>query len=82
MADDQEFKEADAAVAQAVKTFVGEIEQMFAKWEAVAPTYIIEAVLLELATDLSDLTSDMKTVVGEDTSRLLDALVEYRDSDG
>ena len=39
------------------------------------------AVLLELATDLSDLTSDMKTVVGTDTSRLLDALVEYRDSD-
>ena len=78
MADDQEFKEADAAVAQAVKTFVGEIEQMFAKWD---PTYILEAVLLELATDLSDLTSDMKTVVGTDTSRLLDALVEYRDSD-
>ena len=76
--DDQEFKEADAAVAQAVKTFVGEIEQMFAKW---GPTYILEAVLLELATDLSDLTSDMKTVVGTDTSRLLDALVEYRDSD-
>ena len=78
MADDQEFTAADAAVAQAVKTFVSEIEQMFAKWN---PTYVLEAVLLELATDLSDLTSDMKTVVGSDTAKLLDALVEYRDSD-
>ena len=53
---------------------------MFSKWEAVAPSYIVERALVRLATDLSELTDDLKTVAGPATAKLLDALVAYRDS--
>jgi hypothetical protein len=44
---DRQFEEADAAVTQAVTRFASEIESMFGKWEAVAPPYIIQNMLLE-----------------------------------
>jgi hypothetical protein len=39
---DRQFDEADAAVTQAVTRFASEIQSMFGKWEAVAPSYIIQ----------------------------------------
>ena len=78
--DERHFQEAEVAVTRAVEAFAGEIESMFAKWETVPPSYIMEHALLELATVLSELTDDLKTVAGPATAKLLDALVAYRDS--
>ena len=60
MADDRQFDEADAAVTQAVSEF----ESMWGRWDTVAPSYIVESALLELATELSALTDDIKDVAG------------------
>ena len=79
MVDDQ-FDAANAATDALVEAFVSEIGRMFSKWEAVAPSYIVERALTRPATDLSNLTDDLKTVAGPATSKLLDALVAYRDS--
>ena len=80
MADDRQFDAADAAVTQAVTAFVSEFESMWRRWDTVAPSYIVESALLELATELSALTDDIKDVVGPATLKLLDAFVDYRDS--
>ena len=78
MADDRQFDEADAAVTQAVTAFVSEFESM-REMDTVAPTYIVESALLELATELSALTDDIKDVAGPATLKLLDAFADYRD---
>ena len=52
---ERQFDEADAAVTQAVTRFASEIESMFGKWEAIAPPYIIQNMLLELCTKVSKL---------------------------
>ena len=79
MVDDQ-FDAANAATGALVEAFVSEIERMFSKWEAVAPSYIVERALVGLSTGLSELTDDLKTIAGPATSRLLDALAAYRGS--
>ena len=43
--------------------------------------HVIESTLLELCTELSVLASDIKTVAGPATVKLLDALAAYRDSE-
>ena len=48
---DTEFSEADDAVVKAVAILVGEIEQMFGRWQAVHPAYIVEVALLALAEE-------------------------------
>ena len=48
---DRQFDEADAAVTQAVIRFASEIQSIFGKWEAVAPSsYIIQNMLLNAGT--------------------------------
>jgi hypothetical protein len=74
---DRQFDEADAAVTQAVTRFASEIESMFGKWEAVAPPYIIENMLLELCTEVSKLAHEAR--VEPETSKLLDAMNDYQD---
>ena len=50
---------------------------MFGKWEAVAPPYIIENMLLELCTEVSKLAHEAR--VEPETSKLLDAMNDYQD---
>ena len=76
---DRQFEEADAAVTLAVTRFASEIESMFGKWEAVAPPYIIQNVLLELCTKVSKLADEAKDIVEPETLKLLDAMDEYKD---
>jgi hypothetical protein len=79
--DEKQVQEADAAIMQAVTAFVSEFESMWGRWENVAPAYVIESTLLELCTELSVLSADIKTVGGPATVKLLDALAAYRDSE-
>jgi hypothetical protein len=79
MTDD--FDDADAAVTLAVTTFVNEIESLFDKWKDVAPSYIVESALVELSAEVSKLTDEFKGIVGPATSKLLDALADYRGSE-
>ena len=77
---DSEFQEADEAVARAVTTFVSDIDQAMVKWEAVAPSYILESVLSDLCSELPKLADGLESAVGPATQKLLGALAEYRDS--
>ena len=80
--DDPQFEDADAAVTRTVTAFVNEIESMWGRWEdAVSPSYIVESALVELSAEVSKLTDAFKDVVGPATSKLLDALADYRDSE-
>ena len=55
---------------------------MWGRWEdAVSPSYIVESALVELSAEVSKLTDEFKDVVGPATSKLLDALADYRDSE-
>jgi hypothetical protein len=76
---ERQFQKADAAVDQAVAAFMSEIEPMLGKWEAVAPQYILEHVLLALCTEVSRLVDESK-IDGPDTLKLSNALADYRDS--
>ena len=76
---DQQFDEANAAITLAVTQFVSEIDSMFGKWEAVAPSYIVENVLIELCTEVPKLADDLKDILEPGTLKLLDAMDEYRD---
>ena len=76
---DRQFEEANAAVAQAVTEFLSEVDLMIGRWDAVDPTYILMAVLMDLSSGLSDLGEDLEPAVGPATRKLLAALVEYRD---
>ena len=55
---ERQFREADAAVAEAVAVFISEIELMSGRWEAVAPAYILESVLLALCEEMTKLIDD------------------------
>ena len=52
---------------------------MFGKWEAVAPPYIIQNMLLELCIEVSKLAHEAKDIVEPETLKLLEAMDEYRD---
>jgi hypothetical protein len=80
MADDPDFEEADASTDALVELFTDDLESLMGKWQDVAPSHIVERVLVRLSEDLPALTDDLKIVVGPATSRLLDALAAYRDS--
>ena len=76
---ERQFREADAAVAKAVSSA---IESMSGKWDAVAPAYILESVLLALCEEMTKLIDDpdLANVMGEVMLKLSDALADYRDS--
>ena len=81
--NEKQIEEADAAIDQAVTTFVSGFESMWGRWEDVAPAYIVESTLLALCEDLCELSDEMKYVVrggGPATAKLLDAMAAYRDS--
>ena len=55
---------------------------MSGKWDAVAPAYILESVLLTLCEELTKLIDDpdLANVMGEVMLKLSDALADFRDS--
>jgi hypothetical protein len=79
---ERQFREADAAVDKAVAVFISKIESMSGKWDAVAPAYILEGVLLTLCEELTKLIDDpdLANVMGEAMLKLSDALANFRDS--
>jgi hypothetical protein len=79
---ERQFEAADAAVDQAVTAFIGKIESMLGKWEAVAPAYVIERLALTLCTQLSKLVDDpcYRNTAGPAALNLSNALADYRDS--
>ena len=83
----RQFKEADAAVDKAVATFIGKIELMPGKWDAVARAYIVERVLLALCHEMTKLIDtqsiddpDLVNSMGPAILKLSNALADYRDS--
>ena len=81
---ERQFREADAAVDKAVADFISEIESMSGRWDAVAPAYILESVLLALCEEMTRLIDDpdLANVMGEAMLKLSDALGDYRGSRG
>ena len=79
---ERQFREADAAVDKAVAVFISKIELMSGKWDAVAPAYILEGVLLALCDEMTKLIDDpdLANVMGEAMLKLSDALANFRDS--
>ena len=57
---------------------------MSGKWDAVAPAYILESVLLVLCEEMTKLIDDpdLANVMGEAMLKLSDALADYRGSRG
>ena len=74
-----DFTEAGAAVTLAVTQFVNEIDSFFGKWEGVAPSYIVESLLLQLSAEVTEMADELKDEVGPATLKLLDAMAGYRD---
>jgi hypothetical protein len=80
--NENQIEEADAAIEQAITTFVSEFASMWGRWEDVAPAYIVESTLPDLCENLCELSDEMKSVVrGSATAKLLDAMAAYRDSE-
>ena len=82
MEDQQQFREADAAVDKAVAVFISKIESISGKWDVVAPAYILEGVLLTLCEEMTKLIDDpdLANVMGEAMLKLSDALANFRES--
>jgi hypothetical protein len=80
---EQRFREADAAVDQAVDAFIGKIESMSGKWDAVARSYIVERMLPTLCDEIVKLIDDpdfAKHSIGSAMMKLSKALADYRDA--
>jgi hypothetical protein len=82
MNTERQFQAADAAVERAVTAFSSKIEQMLGRWEAVAPYYIVEGVLLALCDEMTKLIDgpSVAPLVGAATLKLSNALADYRNS--
>ena len=78
--EDRQLEEANSAITNAVTDFLSEIDRMMGQWDCVAPTYIIEAALMDLSSGLVDLGEELDPAVGPATRKLFAALAEYRDS--
>ena len=78
----RQFKEADAAVDKAVAAFIGKIKSMSGKWDAVAPAYIAERMLLALCDKMTKLIDDpdLANSMGPAMLKLSNALADFRDS--
>ena len=80
---ERQFREADAAVDQAVDAFIGKIESMSGKWDAVAHQHIVERVLLALCDEMTKLIDHPDIAehsMGTAMMKLSNALADYRDS--
>src|SRR6478672_2990075 len=78
----RQFQEADAAADKAIAAFIGKIESMSGKWDAVAPAYILERVLLGLCDEMTKLIDDPDLANSMEPAlvKLSNALADFRDS--
>jgi hypothetical protein len=79
---DRQFDKADAAVDQAGATFIGKVESMRWRWQAVSSQYIVERVALALCDEIVKLIDD-PNFAGSTSSEMLklsNALADFRDS--
>jgi hypothetical protein len=78
----RQFQEADAAVDKAVVAFISKIKSISGKWDAVAPAYIAQRVLLVLCDKMTKLIDDpeLTNSMGPAMLKLSNALANYRDS--
>jgi len=79
---DRQFQKADAAIERAVADFMGKIDKMIGRWEAVAPSYIVERTLLAMPTELAKLIDDptLADLASPASLKLSKALADFRDS--
>jgi hypothetical protein len=80
---DRQFREADAAIKRTVGTLMNSIKQMMGLWESVAPTYIVQRVLLELSEELPKLVDDpvlADHILESAELKLSKPLADYRNS--
>ena len=82
--NDRQFRAADAAIDRTVAGFVHGIDELliFYREGPVAPSYIVEGVLLKLCDELTKLVDKEKfaETLGPATMKLSNALADYRDS--
>ena len=79
----RQFQEADAAADKAIAAFIGKIESMSGKWDAVAHQHIVERVLLALCDEMTKLIDHPDIAehsMGTAMMKLFNALANYRDS--
>jgi hypothetical protein len=78
----RQFQQADAAVDKAIAAFIGKIESMSGKWEAVAPAYVVERVLFVLCEEMTKRIDDpdLTNMMGPAMVKLSNALADFRDS--
>jgi hypothetical protein len=81
MDTDRQFQEADAAIKRTVADLVSRVEQLSSRWDAVAPSYIVQRALLELCTEMTKLIDDplVADFAGPLTLKLSNAMADYRD---
>jgi hypothetical protein len=77
---DSQYEEINAAITQTVTDFTSEIDLMVANSDAVPPTYILAAALMDLCSGLANLGDELAPAVGPATRKLLAAMADYRDS--
>jgi hypothetical protein len=82
MTIDRDYHKADAAIERAVTDFVGTIDKLMGRWETVAPSYIVERMLLAMSDELAKLIDDpiLADLAGPAQLRLSNALADFRDS--
>jgi hypothetical protein len=66
---ERQFQKADAAVDKVVEAVIIKIESMSVKWDAVAPAYIVQRVLLALCEEMTKLIDDPDLADEVDGSR-------------
>jgi len=78
----RQFQEADAVVDEAVAAFISKIDSMSGKWDAVAPAYTLERLLLGLCDEMTKLIDDpdLANSMGPALVKLSNALADFRDS--
>jgi len=78
----RQFQEADAAADKAIAAFIGKIKSMSGNWDAVAPAYVLERVLLGLCDEMAKLIDDRELAdsMGPAMVKLSNALADFRDS--
>lgn len=85
--NNQQFKEADAAVERAVSRFMSEIDRLrrnclTGKWDEVYPSYLIDRTLLQTCDALAKLIDNghLADIISPAALKLSNALADYRDA--
>ena len=84
---DRQFQKANAAIKRAVADFMGQIDKIkghcaTGRWQAVAPSYIVERTLLAMSAELAKLIDDptLADLASPASLKLSNALADFHDS--